>query len=532
MIPRYLEVPRLILSAAFGPVIQDSETTAVRRRRDFSLLQYGSSVSMLGSRVSAIGYPLLALMLTGSIADAGWITFAAIAPGIASYFPAGALVDRAPDPRRLLISTELARGLAIASIVGIIVLRWQTMALLASVAAAEQTLGAFSELAGRRLASALLEHGQEAEGLARLEGWAHVAVLVGRPLGGLLFALWRALPFMTDVLSVRIPAGALLRIGAPRHHAAARRQSGALRGRGIWQSVLWLRGNAFGRAAVLITTGTTFVGQALMIIFLADAHQRGMSASAVEIFLGSSGAGGALGSLAAPGLFARFRYLLLHIQVVMWMVTFIALAGLVIVTDAAFIGMIAATGILGFAGALGNVAVSTYFVCHSPEPMLARVTSIDRLTSLGALALGPLAGGLGTQLLGARSAMLLLSFAATVMALAALSVMTRIVWARLPDKSPGQCPALPPQAADLDGQGERVAGALSRQRAHAIGRVGEQRLPSAHPRVPGLLQHRGQVLTVAQRRRDGVADDRRDGQPPQAQSQWAPSAARRDDDQP
>jgi hypothetical protein len=36
-------------------------------------------------------------MLTGSTADAGWVVFAAIPPGIAGYLPADALVGRTPD---------------------------------------------------------------------------------------------------------------------------------------------------------------------------------------------------------------------------------------------------------------------------------------------------------------------------------------------------------------------------------------------------------------------------------------------------
>jgi MFS family permease len=440
-----------LASAAVGaPATQSAHTTTARRKRDFSLLLRGSTVSMLGSRVSAIGYPLLALALTGSAADAGWITFAAIAPGIAFYFPAGALVDRVSDPRRLLIGSELVRGLAIASIVVTLAMGWRTMALLAGVAAAEQGLGAFSDLAGRRLCSALLERGQETEGLARLEGWTHVAVLVGRPLGGLFFAIWRALPFMTDVLSFLLAVTALLRIGGPEHRAEARQRRRMPGGHGMWESFLWLRGNPFGRMAVLITTGTTFVGQALIIIFLADAHGQGMSTLAIEIFLGSSGAGGALGSLAAPWLFSQFRYVLLQIQVVMWAVTFVFLACLVVVADRPFIGMTAATGILGFAGALGNVAVSTYFVRHSPESVLAQVISIDRLTSLSALALGPLAGGLAAQLLGARDAMLVLSFAAIVMAAAVSGVMIRMVRAR-------------PDGTRLGVAGDWAAGVLDRR---------------------------------------------------------------------
>lgn len=85
------------------------------RNRDFRLLWLGSVVSVLGSRASAVAYPLLVLGLTGSAADAGLVGFTATVP-YPLLLPAGALVDRW-NRRRLMIGCDIGRALALGSIV-------------------------------------------------------------------------------------------------------------------------------------------------------------------------------------------------------------------------------------------------------------------------------------------------------------------------------------------------------------------------------------------------------------------------------
>jgi MFS family permease len=64
------------------------------RNREFMLLWTSQVVSVLGSRVSGIAYPLLILALTGSPVQAGLVGFAATLPFLLFFLPAGALVDR------------------------------------------------------------------------------------------------------------------------------------------------------------------------------------------------------------------------------------------------------------------------------------------------------------------------------------------------------------------------------------------------------------------------------------------------------
>ena len=71
---------------------------------------------MLGSHVTTIAYPLLVLRLTGSPFTAGCAVFAATAPSMFAYIPAGALVDRWSrrwGPRRVMLLSEFGRGVAI-----------------------------------------------------------------------------------------------------------------------------------------------------------------------------------------------------------------------------------------------------------------------------------------------------------------------------------------------------------------------------------------------------------------------------------
>ena len=90
-------------------------TGSIRENLAFRRLLRASSVSMLGSHVTTIAYPLLVLRLTGSPFTAGCVAFAATAPSVLAYIPAGAIVDRS-NPRRLMLLSEFGRGLAIATV--------------------------------------------------------------------------------------------------------------------------------------------------------------------------------------------------------------------------------------------------------------------------------------------------------------------------------------------------------------------------------------------------------------------------------
>ena len=400
---------------------QGNHASAIKGR-PFRLLLAGSSVSVLGTRMTTIAFPMLVLWLTGSPVAAGWTAFAATAPSMLVYLPAGALVDRWP-PRRVMLISEFGRGLAIATVSLALLLGRANLLLLIGAAVIEEILEVFSTLAERRYVSSLVGHEQASPALVRMEARTHVMVLAGRPLGGFLFALMPTLPFIADTFSFVISVTALIRIKSgqvielirslkarirhlPRSKGASSRQSvqtiADCQRSVSWMQlrddmrdgVRWLRHDQFTRVTVILSAGTTLICQALIIVFLAYAHSRHLSSIMIGIALAASGLGGALGSILAARLPAPTRRSWTVIRILAWSASVVVLA---ISGGQSFVCLAFVMSVLGFTGALGNVELGTYLIQNAPKDMLARVTSIGRLLSFAACAAGPVLGGIIIQ---------------------------------------------------------------------------------------------------------------------------------------
>src|SRR2546428_756881 len=84
----------IVSDGAAPPLAPPPRPAPLSRNRDFVLLWTGQAVSVFGTRVAAIAYPLLVLSLTGSAAKVGLVSFANWIPAVLFGLPAGALVDR------------------------------------------------------------------------------------------------------------------------------------------------------------------------------------------------------------------------------------------------------------------------------------------------------------------------------------------------------------------------------------------------------------------------------------------------------
>jgi MFS transporter len=385
-----------------------SNTESLRRNRDFRWLLAGSSVSMLGSRLTTIGYPMLVLFLHGTPVLAGLAVFAASAPSVLVYIPAGALVDRWDDPKKTLLIAEAGRGIAIGLIVVLLLLHRASIPLIIVVAIFEESLEVFAMLAERRYVRLLVEPAQASSAQVGMEARAHVVVLVGRALGGLLFGLRPVLPFLTDAVTFLVSVVALFGIHtgekrpvrqapAPRSHLAHEVRDGLRE----------LRKDAFARDASLLSAGMTLVSQALIIVFLAEAHSRQVSSLVIGSVLAASGIGGLLGALLGQRERRHAGLSPLRIQPFIWavMLAVLAISGGWQVPRVTLVIMALVMMVLGIAGAMGNVELDTYLILKVPDKKLARVTSIEMLLDFAASAIGPALGGLFTELWGTGDAL-------------------------------------------------------------------------------------------------------------------------------
>lgn len=373
---------------------------------------------MLGSRMTTIAYPLLVLYLTGSAFAAGWVAFAATAPSLFVYMPAGALVDRW-DPRRAMLICEFGRGVAIGTVVLALMLGKLNVLLLVAVAIIEEILEVFSTLAERRYVWSLLEPGDAASAQVPIEARAHAVVFAGRPLGCFLFGITPILPFLADALSFLASMCTLVSIRnasvlIERIRRGPRRPVRS----DIKDGLSWLLHHGYARAAMILSAGATLVGQALIMVFLAAAHAQHLPSIQVGTVLAASGMGGVLGTAIASRIRPPVWASLLQVQMVAWA----AAIAIIAVFGRSFVCMAFAMGTLGTTGALGNIESGAYILGHVEETMLARVTSIGQLWTFGACAIGPILGGLLTQRYGAEHAVY--SLLVITMLLALFSVIT------------------------------------------------------------------------------------------------------------
>jgi predicted MFS family arabinose efflux permease len=400
---------------------KSKETGEKGENRTFRRLLRASLISTLGSHVTTIAYPLLVLRMTGSPFTAGCVAFAATAPGVLVHMPAGALVDRW-DPRRSLLLSEFGRGVAILTVTLSVALGNAAVALLIAVAVIEGILEVFSGLAELRYFGLLLQHSSEVghAPVSSIEVSAHLAVVAGRPLGGLLFEIGPIFPFLVDVMSFVYSVASISRLNTKTKLNATTISSSSQSVQksslipDIRQGVRRIKEDNYARIAIISFSIGTLMFQALIIVLLSDARSRGLSALAIGLVLATSGAGGAAGSALAPRLLAKARRPWIQTQMRIWTAGF---ALLIFSVGRNFLVSAIIMAILGFTGALGNIELTTCLMRGAEGEMLARVTSVSRLVTLSATASGPLLGGILVQELGVQHAMACLFLFAPVLLL-------------------------------------------------------------------------------------------------------------------
>jgi predicted MFS family arabinose efflux permease len=319
-----------------------------------------------------------------------------------------------------MILSEAGRGVVIGIVAVTLILGKPSILLLLVAVFVEEVLEAFSTLADQRCVRSLVPPDQASNAQAQIEARTHVVVLAGRPLGVILFGLAPVLPFLADALTFVISVLTIISLKSRRVVSpGTRRVSGRQLGNDIGEGLSWLRRDRYARAAMILSAGTTLIGQALIMIFLAEAHESRLSPIRIGLVLAASGVGGVLGSVVSARLRKPPKVSLLLIQMLAWVGAFLILA-LSSAHSSACVAFVMATLSLG--GALGNIEISTHLNQHVDEKMLARVTSIGRLVALSACAVGPMLGGILIQLYGAQHAVIALL--AITLAFATFAVRT------------------------------------------------------------------------------------------------------------
>ena len=271
------------------------------------LLWGGEVVSELGSQASTVAYPLLVLSLTGSAKQAGIVGLAKWLPLAVFAVPAGVLADRV-DRKRLMIGCDAIRMLAAASIVIALIVGQPPYAQIFIAAFLDGALFTCSYICERGALSQIVPAEHLHDAVTQNEARRFTAGIVGPSLGGLLFSIARALPFVADAVLVsvlddrdrgdQVP----ISVNASRDHDPVVAK-GAIRALG--RVCVAARAPVLRHVRAAVAAGNpVFTGLYLLAVLLAKDH--GASSAAVGVMLSrSSAAGGVLGALAAPTLRRR-----------------------------------------------------------------------------------------------------------------------------------------------------------------------------------------------------------------------------------
>jgi len=357
----------------------------LRRNRDFVLLQTAQLLSSGGSQITAISYPLLVLALTGSPAKAGIVAFARLLGMALFALPAGLAADHW-NRRRLMIAAHAVRALVIAGLGVLILLDEIAFWAIPFIAFVEGSGAAVFSAAQAGALRAVVPRRQLPGAVAIVTG-REAAVSLGAPaLGGALFVVSRALPFVVHAVSYAFSTFALLAMRTPFQEERERDLS-PLRSR-LAEGFRFLWGHAFLRTCAFLYGLTNFIGPGVLLAVLVIGKRQGLSGGEVGLLLSAFGACLLLGAFLSP-LVRRLLPVRGVLLLELW--TWVG-CGVFLVWPNVFV---LTASILPTALAIPSTdsVVRGYQLAMTPDRLLGRVGSVQSTIALLIAPLGPLAAG-------------------------------------------------------------------------------------------------------------------------------------------
>ena len=357
----------------------------LRRNRDFVLLQTASLLSSGGSQVTAISYPLLVLALTGSPAKAGIVGFARLLGSALFALPAGLAADRW-NRRRLMIVAHAVRALVIGSLAALILLDEIVFVVIPFVAFVEGNGAAVFAAAQAGALRAVVPKRQLPGAVAIVTGREAAISLAAPALGGALFVVSRALPFVIHTVSYAFSTFALLAIRTPFQEERERDRS-PLRSR-LTEGFRFLWDHAFLRTCAFLYGLTNFIGPGVLLAVVVIGKKQGLSGGEVGLLLSAFGACLLLGAFLSPlvrRLLPVRAVLLLELWAWVGCGIFLVWPNVYVLT----------ASILPTALAIPSTdsVVTAYQLAMTPDRLLGRAGSVRSTIALLPAPLGPLTAG-------------------------------------------------------------------------------------------------------------------------------------------
>jgi MFS family permease len=364
----------------------------LRRNRDFVLLQISQLVSSGGSQITAIAYPLLVLSLTGSSAKAGFVAFARLLPTALFSLPAGLAADHW-NRRRLMIAAHALRAVAVGTLGVLVAMDDIAFWVIPTVAFVEGAGAAVYATASAGAMRAVVPKQQLPDAVAVVTGREAAISLAAPPVGGALFGLARALPFLVHAASYAVSTVLLVVMRTP-FQEEREVDAAPLRTR-LAEGFRFLWAHPFLRTCAFLFGLANFIGPGVLLAIVVIAEDQGLTGGQVGLLVSVFGGAILLGSVLSPYVRRRLPVrgvLLLELWTWVGCGLFLIWPNVYVLT-----GSIVPTGL---AIPSTDSVVHSYQLAMTPDRLIGRVNSVQRTIGLLIAPLGPLVAGL---LLGATS---------------------------------------------------------------------------------------------------------------------------------
>jgi MFS family permease len=387
------------------------------RHRDFRLLWAGMCVSLVGDGIFLVAMAWQVYALSNAPTALATVGIAMTLPTIACLLLGGVVSDRF-DRRRVILASDLARGLAVGAIAllafaGALQL-WHLVALVALYGAGTGFFApAFDAIVPDLLPAAELAQANSLDQFVRPLAFR----LAGPALGGVLVAaLGAGSAFAFDAVSFLASALALLamraRPGAPAAGAPASLGSDLRGGFDYVRRHVWLWGTFVAAAVAYLC----FMGPTEVLLPYVVKNSLGGSAADLGLVLAAGGIGSvacavAMGQGGLPRREITFIYLV-------WTLATLAVAGYGVAT-AVWQLMLVSVAFNALETA-GTIVWATVKQREVPASLLGRVSSLDWLISIGLLPVSLALTGPLSATIGARSTLIAAGIVGGAVTLAAL----------------------------------------------------------------------------------------------------------------
>jgi MFS family permease len=358
---------------------------------EYRKLWAASTVSNLGDGVTLTAGPLLAATLTRDPVLVAGVAFAQRVPWLLFPLISGALVDRL-DRRRVMGYVDVARTALIGALGVAVLLGSASLVLMYVVFFLMGTLETLFDNASQAILPAVVSREQLERANSRLLGAEIVSnELAGPPLGGFLFGVAIAVPFLLDAGTFAAAAALVL---ALRGGFRPERSEGAPPTTlmvEIGEGLRWLWNHRLIRTLAImlgVFNMTLAATQAIFVLFAQDVL--GLGSFGYGVLLTSGAVGGIIGSLMADRIILWLgsgRSLQAAVLISAVVLAVVALSESAFVVWAAFL-------LVGLTGVVWNVITVSFRQAVVPQDIFGRVNSVYRLLGWGGISVGALLGGL------------------------------------------------------------------------------------------------------------------------------------------